>query len=166
MQNSKLALLIALALAVFIYVVGGTRHELIIPQDLDGEAVTKVTDAELEDTVNHLLKIPLNFFPRVLCLKNNNKVYSDGVEVSRKEFPEVGSMRLFVEKDGQQLINPFDTSVSNKILCEPINLSLLEGATTTANYTQAGFIRFETDTGGTTKVVGAHPIDGGAFQAN
>jgi len=165
MGNLKLKLLVVLTLAIFIYVADGTRHYLIIPQDLDGEAVAKVTDTELEDDVNYLLKIPLRLFPRVLCLENNNKVYSDGAEVSIKEFPEVGSMRLYVEKDGQQLIKPFDAPVG-KILCEPINILLLEGATTTANYTQAGFIRVETDTDGFTKVIGAHLTDNGAFQAN
>ncbi|MFA5996328.1 MAG: hypothetical protein WC790_01230 [Candidatus Paceibacterota bacterium] len=165
MKRFKLTLLVALTFMAFIYIVEGTRHDLIIPQDVDGEAVTEVTNAELEDDVGYLLKIPLGLFPRVLCLKNSNKVYSDGIAISRREFPEAGNMRLYVEKNGNQIIRRFDASVG-KTLCEPVDLISLEGATTTANYTQAGFIKFETDTNGSTEVIGAHPTGAGTFQAN
>jgi|GEM_PF-6187043 len=161
----KLLLLFTLTVSVFCYATSRTHHELKIPQDLDGEVVLKISDSDLEDRVNDLFKIPLQLLPREICLENNNRVYSDDVEVSRnEEFPDVGSMELYVEKEGGQLIKKISIPVG-AIQCRPIDPNLLEGATTTANYTQAAFIKFETNSDGSIKVIGGHQTDTG-FQIN
>lgn len=164
-KGLKFLILLVLTVSVFDYALLRTSHELIIPQDIDGEVVVKVTDAELEDQINDLLKIPLKFFPREICLTNNNHVYSDDVEVMQsEEFPNVGEMNLYVEKNGEQVIESIHASVGERI-CRPVNPATLEGATTTANYTQAAFIKFEKNTDGSLKVIGGHEISGG-FQTN
>ncbi|MFA6385499.1 MAG: hypothetical protein WCW29_02015 [Candidatus Paceibacterota bacterium] len=164
MGNFKSILLLVLTLSVFIYVIEGTTHELTVPEDQGGEVVVNVTDAELEDNVNNLLKIPLKLFPRVLCLENNNKVTSDGIEVNRKIAPEAGEMNLFVEKDGIQVVEKINVSVE-ETLCESVDLVDLEGAKTTANYKHVTTVKLEMNPNGSIEITGVHQTNSG-FQTN
>jgi hypothetical protein len=161
----KFLLLLVLTVLVFKYASEGAKHKLNIPEDSAGQVIVKIKDSELEDAVNDFFKIPLRFFPREICLKNNNHVYSDNVEVQKSEvYPDVGSMKLFIEKDGGQLIDPIPVLVG-ETACKPISVTALEGATTTANYVEVGSIEFHTNPDGSINIIGGHQTSNG-FEIN
>lgn len=144
----KALFIVALALVLTYYVSRKTYHELVIPRNERGENISaRISDEELEDKVNVLLKVPLRHFSREICYKNRNRITANGMEIGRELYQEsdAGTTNIYVDYPGGHSEKLFTVQRSEKE-CKPVNIHDLSGATTTANYVTAASIEIRSDT--------------------